>query len=95
MGAPVSRGVIQGELIRKVDPVYPPQARAERITGPVVLEIRVGQDGTVRSIRTVSGDPQLVGASLEAVRQWRYAPTLLDGHAIETTKQVTVLFKLP
>jgi TonB family protein len=95
MAGPVSHGVTQGELIRKVDPVYPPQARAERITGSVVLEIRVGQDGRVRGISSASGDPALVSAALEAVRQWRYAPTLLDGHPIETTKQVTVLFKLP
>lgn len=95
MGAPVSHGVTQGELIRKVDPVYPLQARAERIAGPVVLEVRVGQDGMVRDIRTVSGDPQLASAAVEAVRQWRYAPTLLDGHPVETTKQIKVLFKLP
>jgi TonB family protein len=95
MAAPVSRGVIQGEIIRKVDPVYPPQARAERVTGSVVLEIQVGQDGRVRGISSASGDPQLVSAAMKAVRQWRYAPTLLDGRAIETTKQVTVLFKLP
>jgi TonB family protein len=95
MAAPVSHGVTQGELIRKVEPVYPLQARAERITGPVVLEIRVSQDGMVRNIRTVSGDPQLASAAVDAVRQWKYAPTLLDGHPIETTKQITVLFKLP
>jgi TonB family protein len=95
MAAPVSRGVTQGELIRKVDPVYPPQARADGISGPVVLEVRVGEDGTVRNLKTLSGDPQLVSAASEAVRQWRYAPTLLDGHRIETTKEITVLFKLP
>jgi TonB family protein len=95
MAGPISHGVTGGELIRKVEPVYPPEARAERITGSVVLEIRVSQDGTVRNIRSVSGEPQLVRAAVEAVRQWRYAPTLLDGRPIETSKQITVLFKLP
>jgi TonB family protein len=95
MSAPVSHGVEQGKLIRKVDPVYPVQARAQHIGGSVVLEIRVAEDGMIRNVRTVSGDPQLVTAARQAVRQWQYSPTLLDGHPVETTKQVTVLFKLP
>jgi TonB family protein len=95
MAAPVSRGVISGKLIRKVDPVYPPQAFAQRIAGPVVLEIGVSQDGMVGNITTVSGDPQLASAAVDAVRQWRYAPTVLDGHPIAITRQVTVIFKLP
>lgn len=95
MAPPVSRGRTQGELIHKVDPVYPLQARTERLTGAVVLEVRIAENGTVRDIRTVSGDSQLAGAAVEAVRQWQYAPTLLDGSPIETTRQVTVIFKLP
>lgn len=95
MSAPVSHGVRQGDLIRKVDPVYPLQARDQHIAGPVVLELHVAEDGKIRGIRTVSGDPQLATAALQAVRQWQYSPTLLDGHPIETTKQVTVIFELP
>lgn len=95
MAAPISRGVTQGELIRKVDPVYPLQARQEAITGSVQLEAFVGKDGVVRSVKTLSGDPQFASAAIQAVRQWRYTPTLLNGHPIETTRQVTVLFKLP
>jgi TonB family protein len=95
MDAPLSRGVRQGELIHRVDPVYPPQARAQRITGSVVVEIRVGKDGRVRDVSTIRGDAQLVTAAVAAVRQWQYAPTLLDGNPIEATKRVTVIFKLP
>ncbi len=95
MDAPISHGVTQGELIRKVDPVYPVQALAQRITGPVVLEVRVGEDGTVRNVVSASGDPVLVTAAMQAVRQWQYSPTLLDRRPIETTKRVTVVFKLP
>lgn len=95
MSAPVSRGVKQGGLVRKVDPVYPVQARAQHIAGAVVLEIRVAEDGAIRAVRTVSGDPQLASAARQAVRQWQYSPTLLNGHPIETTKQITILFKLP
>ena len=95
MDAPVSGGVAQGRLIRKVDPVYPLQARTQGIAGPVVLEIRLGKDGRVRNISIVSGDPQLVTAAVQAVRRWQYSPTLLDGNPVEATKRVTVLFKLP
>ena len=95
MAAPVSRGVTQGELVHRVAPVYPVQARAAGISGSVVLEIRVAEDGTVGEIRTLSGDPQLATAALQAVRQWRYEPTLLDGHPIAIDRQVTVVFKLP
>jgi TonB family protein len=95
MDAPVSGGVAQGRLIRKVDPVYPLQARTQGIAGPVVLEIRLGKDGRVRNISIVSGDPQLVTAAVLAVRRWQYSPTLLDGNPVEATKRVTVLFKLP
>ncbi len=95
MAAPVSRGVTEGALLRRVNPVYPPQAKTERIAGPVVLEIRVAKDGTVSSIRTVSGNPQLTSAAVDAVRKWQYSPTLLNGQPIETSKQITVLFKLP
>ncbi len=95
MGSPISRGVTQGQLIRRVDPVYPAQAQAEGITGPVVLEIHVGNDGSVRHVSSARGDPLLVTAAEDAVRQWQYAPTLLDGRPVETTRQVTVVFKLP
>jgi TonB family protein len=95
MDAPLSRGVTQGELIHKVDPAYPLQARAQRIAGSVVLEILLGKDGRIRNISAVSGNRQLVTAAVEAVRQWRYSPTLLDGNPIEATKRVTVVFKLP
>lgn len=95
MEGTASPGLVPGELIRRVDPVYPLQARAQGISGRVVLELRIGQDGMVRNVKSISGDPQLASAAVQAVRQWRYAPTLLDGHPIETTTQITVLFKLP
>jgi TonB family protein len=91
----VSKGVTEGALIRKVDPVYPMQARAERISGPVVLEITIGTDGSVREMKTISGEPLLVAAAREAVGRWRYRPVLLNGKAIEAGKRITVVFKLP
>ncbi len=95
MGAALSQGITQGELIHKVDPVYPMQARAQRIAGSVVLEIMIALDGSVHNMKTVSGDPILATSARDAVRQWRYRPVLLDGKPIEAEKQITVLFKLP
>jgi TonB family protein len=95
MDAAISTGVTQGELIHKVEPVYPMQARAQRISGSVVLQITIGTDGTVREMKTISGDSLLAASAREAIRQWRYRPVLLNGKPIEADKQVTVLFKLP
>lgn len=95
MGMAVSQGITHGELIRKVDPAYPVQARAQRIAGSVVLQVVIGLDGAVHNIKTVSGDPLLAASARDAVRQWHYNPVLLNGKPIEAEKQVTVLFKLP
>ena len=86
--------MLQGSLIRRVEPGYPPLARAARIQGPVVLEAIIGKDGTMQHLQLVSGHPMLVPAALEAVRQWRYRPYILNGEAIEVETQITVNFIL-
>ena len=91
----ISQGITQGLLIHKVAPVYPPQARMERIDGSVVLDTTIAENGTVKSVKIVSGPPQLAAAAKDAVRQWRYSPPLLNGSPIEIQKQITVVFKLP
>ena len=95
MAAPVSQGVTQAALTRKVEPIYPLQARKQRISGSVVLEITIADDGTVRKVKKISGVPILVGAAVQAVSQWRYTPVLLNGKPIEAQRQVSVVFKLP
>ena len=93
--AVVMRGTRAGEqLVRRVDPVYPAAARANRIQGPVVLEATIGTHGFLRHIRVVSGDPLLADSVLDAVRGWRYRPRTERGRAVETETRIVVNFKL-
>ncbi len=90
----VSRGVEAARLIRMVKPIYPQIALQARIEGTVVLEAVVGTDGSVESLRYVSGPPLLVQAAIDAVRQWRYQPTLLNGKPVSVETTITVIFTL-
>ena len=90
----VSQGVMQGMVISKVQPSYPPDARAARIQGPVVMAAIIGKDGTVQNVRVVSGDPMLTPAGVDAVKQWKYRPYLLNGNPVEVDTQITVNFTL-
>jgi len=86
----MSEGEAQARLKKKVDPTYPPSARAANVHGTVVLKVEISQAGTVRDVNLVSGHPLLAPAAIEAVKQWRYEPYLLNGRpiAVETTVQV-------
>jgi TonB family protein len=90
----VSQGVMQGMVISKVQPTYPPEARAARIQGSVVIAAIIGKDGNIESERLVSGDPLLAPAAMDAVKQWRYRPYLLNRQAVEVDTQITVNFTL-
>ncbi|MGA2572011.1 MAG: energy transducer TonB [Terracidiphilus sp.] len=79
-------------LLQRIDPVYPPIARAARISGTVVLDAVISKTGSVESLHVVSGHPMLVQAALDAVRQWRYRPFLLNGMPVEVQTTVTVTF---
>ena len=81
-------------LLREVKPIYPPLARSARVAGLVRLEGIIGRDGEIHSLRVVSGHPLLVEAALEAARQWRYQPTLLNGEPVEVILQIGVNFTL-
>jgi protein TonB len=78
-------------LVRKVDPVYPPEAKGAGLQGTVRLAVVIGKDGSVFEAHLMSGDPVLGEAAIAAVRQWVYKPTLLNGEpvAVETTADVT------
>jgi protein TonB len=91
----VSQGVSQGLLVKKVPPVYPPQALHSGIQGSVLLEARISKDGSIASVKAISGDSQLARAAVDAVRQWKYKPYFLDGQPIDIQTQVTVNFRLP
>jgi protein TonB len=90
----VSQGVSVGRLIKKIDPVYPKLARDARVQGQVVLTAIISKDGSIEDLRVLSGHPMLVQAALDAVRQWRYKPYLLNGEPVEVETTVTVNFTL-
>ena len=82
-------------LAYRVEPQYPADARAAHRSGDVVLEVSVGNDGSVATIRAISGDPLLVSAATEAVRHWRYEPYRSRGRVAEFQTDVTLRFALP
>ncbi|HTW31615.1 MAG TPA: energy transducer TonB [Candidatus Sulfotelmatobacter sp.] len=86
--------MLQGSLIRQVQPSYPPMARTAHVQGSVVLAALISSDGTIRNLRLISGHPMLAPAAIDAVSQWRYRPYILNGEAIEVETQITVNFKL-
>ena len=94
--APLKRGsgVMEALLINRVEPTYPPIARVAHVSGAVVLSAVIAADGSIQSLHVVSGPALLVGAALDAVRQWRYKPTLLDGEPVEVQTLITVNFVL-
>jgi periplasmic protein TonB len=89
----VSR-MMEGNLVHKVQPAYPPLARAARIQGSVVLRAIISRAGTIENLQVLSGHPLLVQAAIDAVRQWRYRPYNLNGEPVEVETQVTVNFIL-
>lgn len=90
----VSLGVSQGLLIKKVQPSYPPLARQARIQGRVLLQAEISKDGTIENLRLISGHPMLAPAAIEAVKQWRYKPYMLNGEPVAVETQVEVNFTL-
>ncbi len=90
----VSFGVAAGMLVHQVKPQYPQMAVQARIQGTVVLQAVIGKDGMVRELRLVSGHPMLAPAAIEAVKQWRYRPYLLNGEPVEVDTQINVNFTL-
>ena len=81
-------------VLSKVTPVYPQEAKEKKITGSVVLAAVIGKDGTVEELRVASGPGPLQKSALDAVRQWRYKPFLLNGVAIEIKTTITVIYSL-
>ena len=81
-------------IINRVQPVYPPLARQTRISGTVRLHAIIGKDGSVQQLEVISGHPLLVQSALDAVRQWRYRPTLLNTEPVEVDTTIDVIFNL-
>jgi periplasmic protein TonB len=82
------------KLVNKVTPMYPPLAKQTRQSGTVRLHAIIAKDGSIQSLDVVSGPPLLQSSALEAVRQWRYQPTLLNGEPVEVETTIDVIFSL-
>jgi protein TonB len=91
---PVTSTIEAAKLISRVQPAYPALAIQARIQGNVVLHAIIGRDGQVSELQVLSGHPLLVNAARDAVLQWRYSPTLLNGQAVEVETTITVSFVL-
>jgi protein TonB len=91
----VSAGVTQGLKIKNVNPVYPQMAKIARVQGPVVLAAVIGKDGTIQNLHVIStASPLLNQAAIDAVKEWRYRPYILNGEPVEVDTQITVNFTL-
>jgi TonB family protein len=91
----VSQGVMEGLVIKRVQPKYPSQAMQLHIQGAVQLEATVSKNGSITNLKVISGDGLLARAAQEAVKQWRYKPYYLNGEPVEIQTQILVNFKLP
>jgi protein TonB len=85
-------GLTGGQILYRVPPVAPPEASQLGLHGDVVLQVTIAKDGTLGAIRPVSGDPRLIPAAVDAVRQWRYQPFLQNGNAVEVQGKITIHF---
>jgi TonB family protein len=91
----VDGDIQQSKLIYKVEPIYPAEAKAERIEGTVVLQVTINEEGLVSGIIAAPGNYQMLeDAAIEAVRQWKYSPTLLNGEPVPVYATLTVVFRL-
>jgi protein TonB len=86
--------VTAAKLVNKVQPLYPPLARQTRISGTVRLHAIIGKNGQVEQLEVISGHPLLVQAALDAVKQWRYQATTLNGEPVEVDTTIDVIFSL-
>jgi len=91
----VSEEAARALLLHSVDPVYPPEALAQKLHGPVILQARVGRDGTVEDLKIVRGYFILGRAAIAAVKQWRFRPYTVNGHAAATQTVLTIDFSYP
>ena len=90
----VGGNVEAASLVNKVAPEYPPIARTAHVAGTIVLHAVISKDGTIQQLQYVSGPPLLMKSAMDAVKQWRYKPTTLNGEAVEVDTTVDVVFSL-
>lgn len=86
--------VLAAKMLRRVVPVYPPLAKQARISGVVRLQGKISREGTIIDLQVLSGHPLLIPAAIDAVKQWVYRPTLLNGDPVEVVAPIDVNFTL-
>jgi len=94
VGVRVSENVMEAMVTKKVSPTYPPDARKAGIEGTVVLQVIISKNGDVENIQLISGHPTLAEAAIDAVKQWKYKPYLLNGVSVSVETKVQVNFVL-
>jgi protein TonB len=90
----VGGNVQSAKMIRQVQPIYPQIAKTAHVSGTVLLHAIISKDGSVQELQYVSGPPLLMKAAMDAVREWRYQPTLLNGEPVEVETTISVIFSL-
>jgi protein TonB len=90
----VGGNVQAAKMVRQIMPVYPPIAKTAHISGTVVLHAVIAKDGSVEDLQYVSGPPLLMKSAMDAVKQWRYQPTQLNGDPVEVDTTISVVFTL-
>ena len=90
----ITSGVQSAKLVFGPRPAYPPLARATRTQGTVKIQAIIGRDGAIKDLQVISGPPLLIEVAIEAVRQWRYQPTLLNGDAVEVVTDIDINFTI-
>jgi protein TonB len=90
----ISAGVAVGMLLQKTQPIYPPIAKAARVSGTVILQATISKSGTIENLRVISGPAMLQQAAMDAVRSWRYRPYLLNNDPVEVETTINVIFSL-
>ncbi len=84
----------QSKLIYKVNPAYPPLAVKAHVQGTVILEAVIDEEGGVSTLKVLSGHPLLLDAAIQAVKQWKYSPTIMNGEPVSVIATVTVVFRM-
>ena len=90
----IGGNVAQAKVIQQVQPIYPEKAKAAHVQGTILLHAVIARDGTIAELQYVSGPEMLMRSSMDAVRQWRYAPTLLNGEPVEVDTTISVVYTL-
>jgi protein TonB len=90
----VGGGVEAASIINRVMPQYPAIAKTAHVSGTIVLHAIIAKDGTVQELTYISGSPLLIKAAIDAVREWRYRPTMLNGEPVEVETTIVVVFNL-